>query len=171
MRRLALLSCLLVALLSGCAQAQLRVMANPRPLPTHPVPASLDGYTTSFESAAGAAFTSVGPSSAVARGEVWTLQLGREVVGALEVAELKGGLTTASEVVKQGIRGAINNGYYRWFKVLNRQWVGVQLAPELRIYLWLPPRKDIYEVLQLAQSVPDPQRVLTDLIAYQEGRR
>lgn len=170
MRHLAGLAVALGLVAAGCAQPALQPRANPRALPRRVVPATLDGYRSAPVPAARQAFASVGASSAAAKGQVWTLSLGKEVVGALEVAELKGGLTTASEVVKAGIRSAINNGYYRWFKVLGAQWVGVQLAPALRIYLWLPPRKDIYEVLQLALSVPRPQQLVTKLIAYQEGK-
>ena len=71
--------------------------------------------------------------------------------------------------MRAGIRAAINNGSYRWFKVLHRQWVGVQTQPQLLIYLWLPPRSDTYVVLQLKSTVPDPQQVVTDVIAYEEG--
>ena len=50
----------------------------------------------------------------------------------------------------------------------HRQWVGVQAEPQLFVYLWMPPRHDIYVVLQLKSSVPNPDQVVADLIAYEE---
>lgn len=158
-----------VLTLAGCAQPAIRTSPNPRPFPAHVAPAQLDGLNISPEPRAAAAFRSAGSSSAVQKGAVWTLRSGSQVVGALEVAQLKGGLTTRNEAVKAGIRNSVNNGYYRWFKILHRQWVGVQLQPQLVIYLWLPPRHDEFEILQLSSNLPQPEQVLTDLIAYQEA--
>ena len=158
------------ALLAGCHVRPDLVTGPPRlPFPTGLVPADLDGLTVKPEPSAVAAFAAVGPQPAVARGQVWTLRNKALVVGDIQISQLKGGLSTASERVRQGIRAAVNNGSYRWFKVLDRQWVGVQTQPQLVIYLWLPPRTDIYELAQVRDSYPLSQQLVTDLIAYQEG--
>jgi len=71
--------------------------------------------------------------------------------------------------VRVGIRKAVNDVPFRWFKVLGKQWVGVQTAPQLFIYLWMPPRHDLYVVLQLKSTVPDPDSVATELVSYEEN--
>jgi hypothetical protein len=158
-------------LLSGCAvQPDLKTRPVSLSFPTGMVPATADGLVASPEPSAATAFAAVGAHSAVARGQVWTLRQNGLVVGSVQVSQLKGGLSTASERIRLGIYGAINTGTYRWFKVRGKQWVGVQPQPQLLIYLWLPTnRRDAYVVLQLKSDVPDPQHVVEDLIAYQEG--
>lgn len=169
-RRFAALA-LLVLACAGCGETGVRTGPPKLAFPSDPVPAVLGGATFTSEPAAAQAFRSVGPSSAVARGAVWTLHQGGIVVGAVQVSQLKGGLSTSEEAVRVGIRSMIGNGQYRWFKLEHRQWVGVQQSPRLTIYLWMPARKDLYEVLQLAPEVKNPEGVLQQLINFQERWR
>lgn len=157
---------------TGCGvQPDLQTRPVALAFPSALVPATLDGMTVRLEPSAQAAFAAIGTNSAVAHGQVWTLRAAGIVVGSIQVSQLKGGLTTKSERVRQGIRAAVNNTPFRWFKVLGRQWVGVQPAPQLSIYLWMPPRDDIYVILQLKSSVPNPDQVVTDLVADEESAR
>jgi len=134
------------------------------------VPEKVDGLVATQEASAATAFAAVGPHSAVAEGQVWTLRQNGLVVGSVQVSQLKGGLTTTSDRIRRGIYGAINTGTYRWFKVRGKQWVGLQSQPQLLIYLWMPTdRRDVYVVLQLKSDVVNPEQVVEDLIAYQEG--
>jgi hypothetical protein len=137
--------------------------------PTHVVPSSLRGMTATVEPSAQQAFAEIGANSAVARGQVWTLRQDGIVVGSVQVSQLKGGLTTQSERIRQGIRKAVNDVPFRWFKVRGHQWVGVQTAPQLFLYLWMPPRRDLYTILTLKSTVIDPEQVVADLIAYEES--
>jgi hypothetical protein len=158
------------ALATGCGVTpDLQTRPAALAFPTHVVPSSLAGMTVELESGAPEKFASVGSNSAVARGQVWTLRQDGIVVGAIQVSQLKGGLSTTSERVRVGIRKAVNDVPFRWFKALGKQWVGVQTAPQLFIYLWMPPRHDLYVVLQLKSTVPDPDSVATELVSYEEN--
>lgn len=172
-RRWALASalCLALAATAGCAvRPDLRTRPVALAFPTGIVPTTLDGLTVTAEPSAQVAFAAVGQNSAVARGRVWTLRQAGLVVGSIQVSQLKGGLTTRSERVRQGIRAAVNDTPFRWFKVLGRQWVGVQPQPQLSIYLWMPPRDDTYVILQLKSTVDNQVQILTDLIAEEHVR-
>lgn len=159
-------------LVSGAAGCKIQPDLKTRPVsmsfPTGYVPTAIDGLTVQPEPSAQTAFAAIGKNSAVAHGEVWTLRQDGLVVGSVQVSQLQGGLTTKSERVRAGIRAAVNDIPFRWFKVLHRQWVGVQAQPQLNIYLWMPPRDDVYVVGQLKSTVANPEQVITDLIAYEE---
>lgn len=165
------------ALLSGTAGCKIQPDLKTRPVslsfPTGYVPATIDGLTVQPEPSAQTAFAAIGKNSAVAHGEVWTLRQDGLVVGSVQVSQLQGGLTTKSARVRAGIRAAVNDIPFRWFKVRDRQWVGVQEQPQLNIYLWMPQppnstRDDIYVVGQLKSTVANPEQVISDLIAYEE---
>jgi hypothetical protein len=165
------------AVLTGAAGCKVEPDLKTRPVslafPSGLVPTALDGMTVQPEPSAQASFARIGKNSAVAHGEVWTLRQDGLVVGSIQVSQLKGGLSTKTDRVRAGIRAAVNNIPFRWFKVLDRQWVGVQPQPQLDIYLWIPQlpatqRDDVYVVAQLKSTVANPDQVITDLIAYEE---
>ena len=164
--RRVLAALLLLAALTACGESEATGPAGP--LPERVLPAELDGYTTKTEQSAQKAFASAGKSSLTARGAVWTLRRGGEVRGALQVGVLKPKYDTDDIEVRRGVRANIQTGRYRWFKVAD-QWVGLQELPELRLYLWFPPRGDLYEVLQLQPDVPDQKALLESIIRYQKG--
>jgi hypothetical protein len=156
----------IVLVLTGCGgEATVQVAA---PLPERVVPATLGGFTTAPEPSADKAFASAGKGSLTAHGAVWTLRQDGEVRGALQVGVLKPRFDTDDIDVRRGVRANIETGQYRWFKVTG-QWVGVQELPELRLYLWFPPRSDVYEVLQLQPDVPAQKQLLESIISYQKG--
>lgn len=166
------LAAALAVTVTGCQiEPDLKTRPVALAFPTGMVPPSIDGLTVDPEPSAQSAFEAIGSNSAVAHGEVWTVRQGGLVVGSIQVSQLKGGLSTKSERVRVGIRSAVNDIPFRWFKALHRQWVGVQEQPQLAIYLWMPPRDDVYVVAQLKSSLPDPERIVTDLIAYEENAR
>jgi hypothetical protein len=158
-------------LLSGCSvQPDLKTRPVSVAFPAGMVPPNVDGLVATQEASAKTAFAAVGPHSAVAEGQVWTLRQNGLVVGSVQVSQLKGGLSTSSDRIRRGIYGAINTGTYRWFKVHGKQWVGLQSQPQLLIYLWMPTsRRDVYVVLQLKSDVVNPEQIVEDVIAYQEG--
>lgn len=157
----------LVALLlvTGCsADTPRRDAAD---LPANAVPARIGGFTTQVEVSADKAFAAAGASSLTARGRVWTLRSGGAVRGALQLGVLKPEYDARDIEVRRGVRSNIERGTYRWFKV-RTQWVGVQELPELRLYLWFPPRGDLYELLQLQPDVPNQRSLLARIVSYQE---
>lgn len=138
------------------------------PLPARVLPQVLAGFTTSQEKSADKAFASAGVNSLTAKGTVLTLRRDGAVRGALQVGVLKPAYDTRKISVRRGVRSNIETGQYRWFKV-GAQWVGVQELPELRLYLWFPPRGDLYEVLQLQPDVGEQRALLTEILRYQKG--
>ncbi len=154
---------LLVGACGGSAPAKVAA-----PLPTRVLPAQVAGLTAAPERSADKAFAAAGRSSLTARGGVWTLRQNGAVRGALQVGVLKSKYDAKDIDVRRGVRGNIESGQYRWFKV-DDQWVGVQELAELRLYLWFPPRGDLYEVLQLQPDVPDQRAVLTEILSYQKA--
>lgn len=165
MRRAAGVVLLMLALVACGDDTESR---EARPMPERIVPSQLGGYSLAQEPSAQKAFASAGESSLTARGAVWTIREDGAVRGALQVGVLKPEFDTEEIDVRRGIRSFIENGRYRWFKVED-QWVGVQELPELQLYLWFPPRGDLYQVLQLQPDVPDQKQLLTDILGYQEG--
>jgi hypothetical protein len=137
-------------------------------LPDRVLPATVQDMTAKVEPSAQRAFASGGNSSMTAKGQVWTLRRDGVVRGALQVGVLKSRFTTEDIDVRRGIRTNIETGKYRWFKV-EGQWVGVQDLPELELYLWFPPRGDLYEVLQFQPEVPDQKALLAEILRYQKG--
>lgn len=164
LRRLAALSVVLLATACG-GDEPARVAA---PLPDRVLPMQLAGLSVAPEPSAGKAFASAGNSSLTARGAVWTLRQDGAVKGALQVGVLKPKYDARDIDVRRGVRSNIETGQYRWFKVSD-QWVGVQELAELRLYLWFPPRGDLYEVLQLQPDVPDQRGLLTAILDYQKA--
>lgn len=164
MRVRAAAAALLMLAITGCGQE--RATAEARPL-QRVVPSQLGAYSLAQEPSAGKAFAAAGENSLTARGAVWTIRKDGAVRGALQVGVLKPEFDTEDIDVRRGIRSFIENGRYRWFKVED-QWVGVQKLPELRLYLWFPPRGDVYQILQLQPDVPDQKRLLSEILAYQE---
>jgi hypothetical protein len=153
------------ALLAGCGQQQpVRVAAE---LPSRILPSTLNGLDTKQEPSAARAFGSAGKSSLTARGVVWTLREDGQVRGALQVGVLKPGHDTTDIDVRRGVRATIETGQYRWFK-LEGQWVGVQDLAELTLYLWFPPRGDIYEILQVQPGLEGKKDVLASILRYQK---
>lgn len=157
---------LILLSLAGCGKSTPTRAAAP--LPARVLPASLGVFTATEERAADKAFASAGKNSLTAHGAVWTLRQSGAVRGALQVGVLKPSYDTSDISVRRGVRSNIETGQYRWFKIRD-QWVGVQDLPELRLYLWFPPRGDLYEVLQLQPDVPDQTGLLTDILTYQRG--
>ena len=157
---------LLGAALTACGESEASGPAGP--LPDRVLPKVIQGYTTTPEPSADKAFASAGKGSLTARGAVWTLRRGGEVRGALQVGVLKPKFDTDDIEVRRGVRANIQTGQYRWFKVAG-QWVGLQELPELRLYLWFPPRGDLYEVLQLQPDVPDQKALVESIVTYQKG--
>ena len=177
MKRMSAVVAVVVVFATGAAGCKIQPDLKTRPVslsfPTGYVPTTIDGMVVQPEPSAQTAFAAIGKNSAVAHGEVWTLRQDGLVVGSIQVSQLQGGLSTKSERVRAGIRAAVNNIPFRWFKVLGHQWVGVQAQPQLNIYLWMPqppmsPRDDIYVVGQLKSTVANPEQVISDLIAYEE---
>jgi hypothetical protein len=171
MTRLVVRAVLAVALLSSsaaCAKPSLVTSPNPRPFPTSAVPATVAGYLTRLEPRGAAAFDKVGSATGVQRGEVWTVLRDGVVIAAVQVAQLKGGLSTRKDVVRGGVRGAVGNGHFRWFKVDHKQWVGVQGGLGVRRYLWLPKRDDLYVHVQVKSDIADPLAIVSDLVSAQE---
>lgn len=163
-----LVAVLLAPLLSGCAQSAPHRGAPKAAFPARVLPPTLDGFTTAAEPAAQEALIKSGPTSMVARGVEMTLRQAGSVQGALQLSQLKDGLSTKEDRVRRGIRDSIENHSYRWFKVLDRQWVGVQDLGELRLYLWFPPRSDLFAILQTRSTVDNPEGLVADVIRYQE---
>lgn len=159
----------LAVLLCGCATPTLQTSPNPRPFPTTAVPSTVAGFTTRIEPRGAQAFDRVGSVTGVQHGEVWTLLRDGVVIAAVQVAQLKGGLSTKKDVVREGVRGAVGNGHFRWFKVDSKQWVGIQGDAGVRRYLWLPHRDDLYVVLQVKSDVPDSLSIVQALVSAQEG--
>lgn len=157
---------LLALALSGCGQDASAGVA--RPMPDRVLPSEIGGYAVTKEPSARKAFASAGENSLTAEGAVWTFRQDGAVRGALQVGVLKPEFDTDEIDVRRGVRSHIENGRYRWFKVQD-QWVGVQTLPELRLYLWFPPRGDLYQILQLQPDVPDQKQLLTEILSYQEG--
>lgn len=168
MRRLAAAAAVLALLAAstGCGQGRTAQAAGP--VPDRSLPATIAGYSTKLEPSAQKAFASAGSTSLTAHGAVWTLRQNGAVRGALQVGVLKPDFRTDDIDVRRGIRANIETGQYRWFK-LDGQWVGVQDLPELELYLWYPPRGDLYEVLQLQPDVTDQKRLLAEILRYQKG--
>jgi hypothetical protein len=158
-----------LALLAGCAKPTLSTHANPRAFPVTAVPATVAGYPARLEPRGAEAFAKVGPATGVQRGEVWTLLRDGVVIAAVQVAQLKGGLSTRRDIVRAGVRGAVGNGHFRWFKVAHKQWVGVQPGIGVQRYLWLPHRDDLYVIVQIKADVPNPLGIVEGLVAAQEG--
>ena len=166
MRVRTVLAALLVVAVTACGDDSAAGTAGP--LPERVLPSTLQQYTVAQETSAQKAFASAGENSLTARGAVWTLREDGAVRGALQVGVLKPEFDTDDIDVRRGVRSFIENGRYRWFKVED-QWVGVQTLPELRLYLWFPPRSDVYQVLQLQPDVPDQKQLLTEILTYQQG--
>lgn len=172
MRRLVLLVLTpvgLVALLSGCGgDAPAAVAAD---VPERLVPPRVGELVVTEETGVTEAFAEAGDTSMTAAGRFFTLRRpeDRQVQAALQVSVLKPEFDTGDIEVRRGIRSFIETGRYRWFKVDGHQWVGVQELPELRLYLWFPPRGDLFEVLQVRPEVPDPEALVTQIIEYQES--
>lgn len=151
---------------AGCAQQQpVRVAAE---LPSRIVPAHLGDLDAKQEPTAQKAFSTAGKNSLTARGVVWTLRKQGAVRGALQVGVLRPDVDTTDIDVRRGVRATIETGQYRWFK-LEGQWVGVQDLAELTLYLWFPPRGDIYEILQVQPSLTGQKDLLAQILRYQKG--
>jgi hypothetical protein len=159
-----LTACMLA--LVGCADGRASEPAGA--LPDRVLPASFQDMTVKLEPSAQRAFASAGNTSLTARGSVWTLRRDNVVRGALQVGVLKPRFKTDDIDVRRGIRANIETGKYRWFKV-EGQWVGVQDLPELELYLWFPPRRDLYEVLQFQPDVPDQKQLIAQILRFQKG--
>ena len=168
MRRLRLLLCSAPLVLSAVACGSPETTKVAASLPERVVPPEIRGFQTKREPSADKAFASAGKNSLTARGAVWTLRADGAVKGALQVGVLKPQFDAREIEVRRGVRANIERGQYRWFKV-DGQWVGVQDLPELRLYLWFPPRGDVYEVLQLQPDVPDQKQLLESILTYQKG--
>ena len=165
MRRLVVLCALA---LTACATPTLQTRANPRPYPSAAVPATIAGYLARIEPRGEQAFDRIGSDTGVQHGQVWTLIRQGVVVAAVQVAQLKGGLSTRKEIVRAGVRGSVGDGHFRWFKVAGKQWVGVQNDTGVRRYLWLPKRDDLYVIVQVKNDVPDPLSIVEALVKAQE---
>jgi hypothetical protein len=152
--------------LAGCGNGAIARAAAP--VPARALPPTIDGFTTKLEASAQKAFASAGKNSLTAHGAVWTLRRDGAVRGALQVGVLKSRFRTDDIDVRRGVETNIETGQYRWFKV-EGQWVGVQDLPELELYLWFPPRGDLYEVLQFQPTVTDQKQLLRDILRYQKG--
>lgn len=158
------LLCGLVLAIGGCGDGDtVSVIA---PLPERLLPDRLGSYSVDTETSADKVFDEAGENSLTGRGRVFTLRKDGAVKGALQVGVLKPEFDTDDIEVRRGVRTNIETGRYRWFKV-DEQWVGVQDLPELRLYVWFPPRGDLYEVLQLQPDVPDQKQLLADILSYQ----
>jgi hypothetical protein len=155
---------LCAVLLAGCGTGSLRTAPASRPFPDQVFPSSVDGLKLQLEPSAQRAFAGVGASSTVSRGKLWSLRQGREVVASVQLSQLKDGLSTAHDAVRAGVRSAIGNGHYRWFKLADGQWVGVQEHRGLSLYLWFPRRHDLFVVAQVASKEPDPDGLVTALV-------
>jgi hypothetical protein len=163
-----LLVVVLALVAGGCggpAQAQ-----PAGPLPARILPAEVAGLSAGEETTAGPAFGRAGKSSMVAKGAFWTLRKpsDQQVQAALQVSVLKPRFDSRDIEVRRGIRKFIETGEYRWFKV-GDQWVGVQELAELRLYLWFPPRGDVFQILQVRPEFPNPKGLLTEVLRYQEA--
>lgn len=140
-------------------------------MPDRLLPAQLGDLSVSEEPSGVKAFKAAGRNSMVAEGKVLTLRgPDGSVDGALEVGVLRPKYDTKKIDVRRGIRSYIETGQYRWFKVGGRQWVGVQDLAELRLYLWFPPRGDLFEVFQVRPQVTDAKQLVAAAIAYQESK-
>jgi hypothetical protein len=157
----------LLAALTGCGRGQ-TANAAAASIPDRTLPPTIAGFTAKVEPSAQKAFASAGDTSLTARGAVWTLRRDGAVRGALQVGVLKPTFRTGDIEVRRGVRANIETGQYRWFK-LEGQWVGVQDLPELELYLWYPPRGDVYEVLQLQPDVNGQKQLLAEILRYQKG--
>lgn len=151
---------------SACGQQQpVRLAAA---VPERILPAHVAGLDAKQEPSAQRAFQAGGKHSLTAHGAVWTLRAAGAVQGALQVGVLKPGHDTKDIDVRRGIRSTIQTGQYRWFKV-DGQWIGVQTLPELNLYLWFPPRGDLYEILQVQPKLADQKDLLAQILRYQKG--
>lgn len=165
---LTLVVVLAVSLVAGACGGQAE--ARPAgPLPTRILPAAVHGLVAAEEADAGPAFRKAGKPSMVARGSFWTMRKpsDRQVQAALQVSVLKPKFDTEDIDVRRGISGFIETGEYRWFK-MRGQWVGVQALAELRLYLWFPPRGDVFQILQVRPEFADPKGLLDAVLAYQQ---
>jgi hypothetical protein len=156
---------LLAVLAAGCGEGTVSTRPASAPFPAHTLPSVVHGLTVHDEPSAQRAFASVGGTSTVSRGELWSLRRGSEVVASLQLSQLKDGLSTKADAVRAGVRAAVGNGHYRWFKVAGRHWVGVQEQGELAIYLWFPARTDLFVVAQVSAKVTDPESLVAALVS------
>jgi hypothetical protein len=150
----------LALLLFGCGEGVVETRPASRPFPARLLPTVVHGLTVKAEPSAQRAFTGVGPTSTVSHGELWSLRRGQEVVASLQLAQLKDPLSTEEDEVRRGVREAVGNGHYRWFKVDGKQWVGVQETGEISLYLWFPERSDLFAVAQVSSKVVDPESLV-----------
>ncbi|MDQ1446461.1 MAG: hypothetical protein QOI20_2925 [Acidimicrobiaceae bacterium] len=158
-----------LALITGsCGGAAVAKQAGP--LPANVLPADVLSLRAALETGAAKAFGKAGSSSMVAKGSFWTLRSPStsQVQAALQVSVLKPRFDTKDIVVRRGIRQFIETGQYRWFK-MEGQWIGVQELSELRLYLWFPPRGDVFEILQVRPEYPAPKQLLAEVLRFQKG--
>lgn len=150
--------------LTACGKES-AVVPPPR-LPDQILPELIDGLEVQREAEGVAAFRKAGPQALIADGVLFTLRKEGTVQGSLQVAVFKSQYDSEDDEVRRGVRKSVEHGIYRYFKV-GRQWVGEQRLPEIGIYLWFPPRSDVYEVLVTRPELGIPKSLLNAIIDYQ----
>ena len=152
--------------LAGCGSAAPKLVAAKVPLRL--VPATLPGGLNLAEYPADRkAFANAGKDSLVADGRLWEIHQGHLLVGTLEIATV----ITDVSLQDKGDRAQILDGAMVGAAPvsINVDGVGVAVAsaPQRTMYVWFG--HSVFEVLQLDDQRIDPEKVLTDVIDYQQG--
>jgi hypothetical protein len=116
------------------------------------------------------AFAEAGPSTILAEGRLLSVRRGDDLEGSLQVAAFKPGITAAEGRVRRAVVKSIGRGQFRLTRIGSLRAYVLDL-PEQRFLLWFPPDGRSYDLLVTRSTFDQADRLLTQVVAYQQGRQ
>lgn len=152
--------------LSGCGSPAPKLVAAKVPLtlapPTLPGGLNLSEYPSDRK-----AFANAGKDSLVADGRLWEIHQGHLLVGTLEIATVITDVSLKNRADRAQILDGAMVGAAPVSINVDGVGVAVASAPQRTMYVWFG--HSVFEVLQLDDQRIDPEKVLNNVIGYQQG--
>lgn len=152
--------------LAGCGSAPPKLVAAKVPVslvpPTLPGGLNLTEYPSDRM-----AFANAGKDSLVADGRLWEIHQGHLLVGTLEIATVISDVSLKDKADRAQILDGAMVGAAPVSINVDGVGVAVASAPQRTMYVWFG--HSVFEVLQLDDQRIDPEKVLNDVIGYQQG--
>lgn len=167
MRRFALV---LVLALGACGGSKAELALTKVPADLAP-PAVADGTIKLYpnaDKATARAFADAGERSLQADARLWELRQGDRLVGALQITTVVPKLDLEREDDRTSLLRQIMPGTVNQLEV-GEQPVWGTASNDKVVYLWFG--KGLFQVLQLKGSRLEPEQVLSDVVAFQQGTR
>jgi hypothetical protein len=146
-----------------------KVAIKPASVPAEIVPTTLAQGTLALrqDDEARKAFSTIGDQALIADGRLWTIRQGERLVATLQVSTLKPTINAADEIDRETITNLILPNAKQKITINDVSVVQTGSTDDKTVYLWFG--KSLFQVLQVKGSKIDPERILREILEFQQA--